>query len=174
MTFKAAKCPDCGGALQVPDDRAMVKCMYCGVDVIVREAIQLAAGRVKEFTYTTPITRPKDRIGSKMLLTFGGIIALSGIELLFLMQIGLAIFLLGLALCFLIPSIMRLRRPKEIKQIGIKGLCPYCETPVSNYQIFGVKNVGTDCEACKRRIVIRDNKFFSVDTPISGLKKPEQ
>jgi hypothetical protein len=43
VTFKAATCPSCGGALQLPDDRATVKCMYCGVDVIVREAIQAAA-----------------------------------------------------------------------------------------------------------------------------------
>lgn len=43
MTFKAATCPSCGGALQVNDDRATVECMYCGVEVIVREAVQAAA-----------------------------------------------------------------------------------------------------------------------------------
>ena len=49
MTFVAAKCPECAGALQVPDDRDTVKCMYCGVDVIVRQAIQLVAGNAKHF-----------------------------------------------------------------------------------------------------------------------------
>jgi len=44
MTFKAARCPSCGGDLQVPDDRHAVNCMYCGANVIVREAIQAAAG----------------------------------------------------------------------------------------------------------------------------------
>ncbi|HEV7684876.1 MAG TPA: CFI-box-CTERM domain-containing protein [Pyrinomonadaceae bacterium] len=44
MTFKAANCPSCSGDLQVPDDRDVVKCMYCGENVIVREAIQAAAG----------------------------------------------------------------------------------------------------------------------------------
>lgn len=42
MTFTAAICPSCGGALQVPDDRTVVKCMFCGVDVIVKDAIQAA------------------------------------------------------------------------------------------------------------------------------------
>ena len=44
MPFVAAKCPQCGGLLQVPSDRDSVKCMYCGVDVVVRQAIQLASG----------------------------------------------------------------------------------------------------------------------------------
>lgn len=42
--FVAAKCPSCGGDLQVPDNRDQVKCMYCGGTVITRQAIQLASG----------------------------------------------------------------------------------------------------------------------------------
>lgn len=45
----AAKCPQCAGSLQVPDDRDTVKCMYCGVDVVVRQAIQLVSGNSKNF-----------------------------------------------------------------------------------------------------------------------------
>lgn len=44
MTFVAAVCPQCAGALQAPNDRDYVKCMYCGVDVKVREAIRLVQG----------------------------------------------------------------------------------------------------------------------------------
>lgn len=44
MNFKAAICPSCGGQLRVPDDRDSVKCMYCGSDIVVREAIQKAGG----------------------------------------------------------------------------------------------------------------------------------
>ncbi len=44
MAFKAAICPSCGGQLQVPDDRDSVKCMYCGSDIIVRQAIQAVSG----------------------------------------------------------------------------------------------------------------------------------
>src|SRR5687767_8361820 len=43
MNFKPAQCPSCGGALQVPDDRTTVSCMYCGVSIVVREAIHAAA-----------------------------------------------------------------------------------------------------------------------------------
>ena len=49
MKFVAAQCPQCAGALQVPDDRDTVKCMYCGTDVVVRQAIQLVAGNAKNF-----------------------------------------------------------------------------------------------------------------------------
>ena len=44
MAFKAAICPSCGGQLQVPDDHDSVKCMYCGTDIVVREAIQAGSG----------------------------------------------------------------------------------------------------------------------------------
>jgi tetratricopeptide (TPR) repeat protein len=49
MTFVAATCPACAGALQVPDDRDIVKCMYCGVDVVTRQAIQLISGNASNF-----------------------------------------------------------------------------------------------------------------------------
>lgn len=38
MDFISAKCPQCGGALQVPQGRNSMKCNYCGTDVVVREA----------------------------------------------------------------------------------------------------------------------------------------
>ena len=37
MEFVAAKCPECGGALQIPDDRDRVFCTYCGCQIIVDE-----------------------------------------------------------------------------------------------------------------------------------------
>ncbi len=46
MAFKVAKCPNCGGDLQVPDEKNTVKCMYCGSDIIAREAIKAAAAGV--------------------------------------------------------------------------------------------------------------------------------
>lgn len=49
MSFVAAICPQCSGALQVPEERDIVKCMYCGVDVVVRQAIQLVSGSSKNF-----------------------------------------------------------------------------------------------------------------------------
>jgi tetratricopeptide (TPR) repeat protein len=41
VKFVAAKCPSCQGELQVPDDKDFVKCMYCGVEVKIREAIKI-------------------------------------------------------------------------------------------------------------------------------------
>jgi len=37
MKFVAAKCPECGGALQIPEDRDKVFCTYCGCQIIVDE-----------------------------------------------------------------------------------------------------------------------------------------
>ena len=37
--FKAAKCPNCGGELQLPTDVDSVNCMYCGSSIVVREAL---------------------------------------------------------------------------------------------------------------------------------------
>ena len=49
MAFVAAVCPQCSGALQLPDDRDVVKCMYCTTDIVVRQAIQLIPGNSKNF-----------------------------------------------------------------------------------------------------------------------------
>ena len=41
MIFIAAKCPSCGGDLQIPDDRDFINCMYCTSLIKVRDAILL-------------------------------------------------------------------------------------------------------------------------------------
>lgn len=43
MIFKPAKCPSCGGDLQLPVDRTSVNCMYCGEAIAVGEAIAAAS-----------------------------------------------------------------------------------------------------------------------------------
>jgi len=40
MSFEAAKCPTCGWSIQVPTDREKARCMYCGNELSVKEAIQ--------------------------------------------------------------------------------------------------------------------------------------
>jgi tetratricopeptide (TPR) repeat protein len=42
MEFKAAICPNCGADLRLPEDKKVLKCMYCGKDIIVEEAIKKA------------------------------------------------------------------------------------------------------------------------------------
>jgi len=37
--FFPCKCPQCGGDLQIPENKDIVKCMYCSTDIKVREVI---------------------------------------------------------------------------------------------------------------------------------------
>ena len=46
MEFKAAKCPSCGGDIQLPIGVERAKCMYCGSDVDVERAVTAARGQV--------------------------------------------------------------------------------------------------------------------------------
>ncbi len=47
MEFQDAKCPNCGGALQLPGDLKTAKCIYCGADIIVRDAINAVGVNVE-------------------------------------------------------------------------------------------------------------------------------
>lgn len=49
MEFHAAKCPNCGGSLQLPNNLKTAKCMYCGVDVIVKDAIGAVGANVENW-----------------------------------------------------------------------------------------------------------------------------
>lgn len=51
MNFKAATCPQCSGALQIPDDREMIKCMYCGSDISVRNSINSAEKNINNLLF---------------------------------------------------------------------------------------------------------------------------
>ena len=51
MKFQAATCPQCSGALQVPADREIIKCMYCGTDISVKEAIGTNGANVSNIIF---------------------------------------------------------------------------------------------------------------------------
>lgn len=51
MKFVPAKCPTCQGELQIPDDREFVKCMYCGVEIKVRDVIYLVNSHQGDIPY---------------------------------------------------------------------------------------------------------------------------
>src|ERR1051325_9205848 len=173
MTFKAAQCPSCGGALQVPEDRTSVKCMFCGVDIIVREAIRLAAGRVKEFTSVEPVmssilvskaVNPTPKGQSVFVIGLG---VLSGIAGLYTVSAGkdlqcCAIPLLFGAVLFVLTGWPKEGKPPRFKteQTKWKGACPYCSSVIS----LPSDTLGADCPACAKRIVIREERFYSVDT----------
>ena len=44
MPFKTAKCPNCAGDIEVPEDRDSAKCKYCGGDVFFKESIKIVGG----------------------------------------------------------------------------------------------------------------------------------
>jgi len=180
MVFKAAQCPSCGGALQVPDDRTSVKCMFCGVDIIVREAIRLAAGRVKEFTSVEPVlssilvSKAVDPTPKAMSAVVIGLGVLSGISALYVMSAGknlecYAGFFLLLGLVLVVAGWPKEGKPARFKteHTKWKGACPYCSSVIS----LPSDTLGADCPACAKRIVIREERFYSVDTPISGLRE---
>lgn len=162
MTFKAAKCPSCGGTLQVPDDRLTVKCMYCGVDVIVRDAIRLAGRRVKEFTTAKPIKKSPAPPGCFFLLGgLGLFFASMGLSesnwggVLFFGFFGLVLIMVGVVF----------KSSPVVSEFS--GKCPYCDSPIT----ISAYARGADCTACKKRIVLQDQKFCSVDTPVSPPSK---
>jgi len=46
MKFVAAKCPSCGGDIQLPKGVDSAKCMYCGSDVNVQKAVLAQKGNI--------------------------------------------------------------------------------------------------------------------------------
>ena len=46
MELKPAICPSCGADLKLPEDKKVLKCMYCGKDIIVHDAIEKAVGPI--------------------------------------------------------------------------------------------------------------------------------
>jgi DNA-directed RNA polymerase subunit RPC12/RpoP len=145
--------------------------MYCGVVVVVHEAIQLAAGRVQEFTTAMPVKRTDSYSGCA-----GGTIGCGALAFLFAIAVlnqpgdkTCGGTILVLAVVFIIAGIASYGKTRE-SLTGFSGKCPYCETSVT----IPPNTLGADCPACSKRIVFRDMKFISVDTPVSGAKKSQQ
>lgn len=145
--------------------------MYCGVDVVVREAIDLAEGRVKTSTQAAPVTQRLSE-GDPGCVVPIIIIAAVGVICGFasLGQQGdktCSVFLiLGGIMAAIIFANMLVKRNKLT---GYSGVCPYCESSIT----IPPTVQGADCPACKKRIVFRGTKFISVDTPVSRAKDSE-
>ncbi len=187
MNFKPALCPSCSGKMKIPDDVNTVKCMYCGVDVIVREAIKLA-GRVKEFNQATAIEKinewkPFD-IKSAQKRNYMLIFALGALCLSIAVCIGGGLGISIAVVYFIFAPIIHFILTMNLKKIrladeemrqkgatisltGYKGQCPYCNTSI----ILKANSLGDNCPACHKRIVIRDSRFYSVETPIGGVER---
>lgn len=47
MKFFAAKCPQCSGDLQLPEDKDIVKCMYCSSDIVISKLKEQAGPKLE-------------------------------------------------------------------------------------------------------------------------------
>lgn len=162
--------------------------MYCGGEVVGREAIRLAAGRVKEFTTATAVEKiidesapfPVEKVRNESYIIFA---VLVGLGLLSFLCAGREFGIIMSVTAVIVGIIMFSIRSSNIKKlewaneemskvpprklvIAYKGHCPYCDSDIK----LPSGAQGADCPACKKRIVIRDSKFFSVDTPVSGIR----
>lgn len=90
----------------------------------------------------------------KMILIF-----FCGFLFLLVPFIGIFITLgLWLALILIIPA--------SNKAEKAKGLCPYCNSHVEKLILSGYNeniNLGFDCTICKKRIIIKNNSFNSIE-----------
>jgi DNA-directed RNA polymerase subunit RPC12/RpoP len=80
------------------------------------------------------------------VIIVGGLLTATGIGAI----IGIPLIIVGFILPFLTTF---------MGYGGLKGKCPWCETEIENpYPLSGM-----DCPACKKRIVIRGNKFVKIE-----------
>ncbi len=150
----------------MPDDQATVKCVYCGSEIVVAESLQITAGRVRIFTEAVAVEKRSSAVGLALIL-FGAacLLVIFGVtfsasegeysKLQFSLGFGAILVVVG-------AVILIVARPSS-QVVGFRGNCPYCETEID----FPAHAAGLDCFACNKRIVFRDMKFFSVDTPVS-------
>jgi len=65
IEFIPANCPNCGGELRVPVDRSIVKCMYCGHDVIIHDPNKIDVNLELKFDINKPLKLAKIAEDSK-------------------------------------------------------------------------------------------------------------
>jgi len=81
-----------------------------------------------------------------ILITIGGLLCLTGIGAI----LGIPMIIAGLLSPFA-GALLGLS--------SIKGPCPYCGHEVS----CSSKTPGVTCPACKKRIIVKEKKFYKVD-----------
>jgi hypothetical protein len=154
----------------VPDDRESVICMFCGSNIIVQQAIQLATGRVQTFTTASEVERQSNTAGFGIaLVVFAVIILLIAISAAAnTRDISGVLIVVAFSAALVGIGILLIRHKGNPTLLGYQGDCPYCGTKIN----FPVNVIGLDCFACNKRIVYRDRKFLSVDTPVGFARKP--
>ena len=83
MTFKAAICPSCGGALQVSGNSAEVACPYCGVNVLVSKDTASEGGSIEALP-AAPLSTTSPSVSrlAKVLILCGALLLIPSLILL--------------------------------------------------------------------------------------------
>jgi DNA-directed RNA polymerase subunit RPC12/RpoP len=109
--------------------------------------------RPTDSSFTTPEYEPSTMVGRIIMITLGGFGLLGGLIFLAIPLLGW--ILGGLAIFGSIACLVA-----GFSGAGmLKGQCPYCGEGVSQIE----SNKGLNCTSCKKRIVIRDRKFYRTD-----------
>ena len=140
--------------------------MYCGGEVVVKDAIQLAIGRVKDSTPITPIH--VDRAGAIVMIGGGVLCLVIGIPVAKIWGLCGAVFILAALLLFIF-GLSAFANPKKFIS-AYQADCPYCSSVV---KIENLETKGIDCPACLKRSVIREMKLISVDSPVGVVKRKD-
>jgi len=188
--LKAALCPSCGGKLELPNDVKTARCTYCGVMVTI-QGVTGHDGHVRDYTVATKLERvrehkPFDVGGFKERINqLAGSLAVFGFLALFISFYSGSVFgkAFGIAL-FAASLFVYINHKRNLKKIiesdkimsqkgpsvtlvGYKGACPYCDTSI----VLNANVKGDNCPACAKRIVVRESKFYSVDTPVANVNR---
>jgi len=91
---------------------------------------------------------------------------------------GLGYFFQICAVLLLVEALVIFARHRVFGQSGtFSGACPYCGTLNEVWVNFPAKASGKDCPKCKNRFVLKNRKFYQLDSPsrldarFSGIKK---
>jgi len=116
----------------------------------------------KEYFHKWGITMDNDKLAETKKIKGEGIRVgcLTGLMVAFiLIVIGVMVSLTIIGLIIGIPLILSGIAYPFIARSLIKGQCPYCGSEVSALDF----KPGVTCRACKKLIVIKNKKFFSVE-----------
>lgn len=82
-----------------------------------------------------------------LAIIVGGLLCLTGIGAF----VGVPLIFFGILIPFVLPFLTG-----AAGSMSRKGACPYCSNQISSY------TTAFDCIFCKKRIIVKDNKFYKV------------
>lgn len=68
--FKSTKCPNCGGALQIPEEQTVLKCFYCGGEFFAENA---PSSEPPSLPSTQNVSQPETVPQTSLRIDFAGV-----------------------------------------------------------------------------------------------------